>query len=687
MNSSQNPKNGNSVGGDNGWQSFNPFGPMNDNPGQYYMPNPNHGFYWQTPQYATQQDISRLQRYTDDNFNIMHRYMDIIAKKIENLDDKLNIIIKQIKTGQNRQNNYKQRNNQVKINKQPDYEKKENVFIQTNNQNNKNANQDQFFFESIFKIPTEPAEPNDKDNANKDPKGSQDQVDKPEMIIHIADIDSNGKIKPTNGINDPLTNILGPLLFNSAFGQKPKGRTKNKPIENNIESDEEFDDPVEYTSEDVFEELNVEANTIDDLIKLGDMYDNINKETKETNKTNEIKDKERKDEDTDTDTDHEVEKSASTLPNLATSSDTTKKIDPENKDTKQSEQQKRSDDDRKSKHRTELINKMLKTKKIIKPPIVPVNRPVSKVKSKKANSSIYETNGKKYSINIEVLHKLKKPLAKLQSLVGLQSVKDAIVDMILYYVQGFENRTNSMLHTVIEGPPGVGKTEIGKILAEIYAGLGVIPSSKFKLIKRTDLVGEYLGHTAKITQQVIDEADGGVLFIDEAYSLGNEEKRDSFAKECIDTINQNLSEKKRNLIVIIAGYPEQLEKCFFSYNPGLKRRFPFKYTIDGYQPTELCNIFLKKIKDSKWKLSEEDIDVESLTKFFTENKDNFPNFGGDIDNLLVNCKFMHSRRLVGKHPKHRFKLAKHDIDSGLNRFIKNKGKPDEHALPYKGMFL
>jgi len=616
--------------------------------------------------------------------------MDIIAKKIENLDDKLNIIIKQIKHGQNRQGNYRPRNNnQIKVNKQSDPEKKENVFVQTNNQNIKNSVPDQFFFESIFKIPTEPNDSKEKDDAGKEPKASQDQTDKPEMIIHIADIDSSGKIKPSNGINDPLTNILGPLLFNSAFGQKPKSRTKNKPIDNNIESDEEYEDPVEYTSEDVFEELNVEANSIDDLLKLGDMYDDINKDTNGSNDSKEKDDKnEKKEEDTDTDTDHDNEKPST---NSANTLNTTKNKprEPENKETKKQETIKRSDDDRKNRQRTELINKMLKTKKIIKPPILPSNKPVNNnpIKSKKANSSIYEVNGKKYSINIEVLHKLKKPLAKLQAMVGLQSVKDAIVDMILYYVQGFENRTNSMLHTVIEGPPGVGKTEIGKILAEIYAGLGVIPSSKFKLIKRTDLVGEYLGHTAKITQQVIDEADGGVLFIDEAYSLGNEEKRDSFAKECIDTINQNLSEKKRNLIVIVAGYPEQLEKCFFAYNPGLKRRFPFKYTIEGYQPTELCNIFLKKIKDSKWKLSEDELDIEALIKFFTENKDNFPNFGGDIDNLLVNCKFMHSRRLVGKHPKHRFKLAKRDIDNGLDRFIKNKGKPDEHALPYKGMFV
>src|SRR5206468_3477702 len=99
---------------------------------------------------------------------------------------------------------------------------------------------------------------------------------------------------------------------------------------------------------------------------------------------------------------------------------------------------------------------------------------------------------KKYSINLEILYKLIKPLTKLKSMIGLSSVKNAIVDMIMYYLQNFENKNNNMLHTVIEGPPGVGKTELGKILAEIYADLGITKSNKFRLVKRSDLVGEYL---------------------------------------------------------------------------------------------------------------------------------------------------------------------------------------------------
>ena len=304
----------------------------------------------------------------------------------------------------------------------------------------------------------------------------------------------------------------------------------------------------------------------------------------------------------------------------------------------------------------------------------PQTTKIKNVKStgKLLSNGLYEYKGKKYPINLETVKKLRKPLNKLNKLIGLSSVKDSILDMILYYLQNFETKNNNMLHTVIEGPPGVGKTELGRILAEIYAALGIIPSKKFKCVRRTDLIGEYLGHTAQKTQRAIDEADGGVLFIDEAYSLGNEDKRDSFSKECIDTLNQNLSEKKKKLIVIIAGYQDELEKSFFSYNPGLRRRFPFKFTIEGYSSDELRDIFLKKLKDSRWKVNEQEIDISFLTKFFDTNKDKFLHYGGDIENLIVSCKFMHSRRLVGKHPKYRKIITKADIEQGLNRFIKNK---------------
>ena len=272
---------------------------------------------------------------------------------------------------------------------------------------------------------------------------------------------------------------------------------------------------------------------------------------------------------------------------------------------------------------------------------------------------LYHNKKKKIcgDINLKTLWRLKPSLIKLKDMVGLDNVKDSIVKQIIYFLQNLENEKNDMMHTLIEGSPGVGKTELGKILGEIYIKMGILKTNKvnindpnmditkiFRIVKRSDLIGKYLGHTASQTQEVIDSCEGGILFIDEVYSLGNFEKRDSFSKECIDTINRNLSEKQ-NFICIIAGYAKDIEKCFFAVNEGLKRRFPFKYTIEKYSPEELCEIFLLKVKKLGWKYSDNKND---LITFFKKNIKSFKHFGGDIETLFLNCKIQHGLRVFGK---------------------------------------
>jgi SpoVK/Ycf46/Vps4 family AAA+-type ATPase len=284
---------------------------------------------------------------------------------------------------------------------------------------------------------------------------------------------------------------------------------------------------------------------------------------------------------------------------------------------------------------------------------------------------LYELDGKKYGVNLEIVSKLSKPLNKLSKMIGMKKVKDDIFEMIIYFLQGFEKNNKNMLHSVIEGPPGVGKTKLGKIMAQIYCALGIIPSSKFKYVKATDLIGDHVGATKHMTQNAIDEADGGVLFIDEAYALSSNENKDPYGKECIDTLNFNLSENKKKLIVIIAGYPDYLDKYFFSFNPGLQRRFPFKFRIDSYTAEELRDIFIDKLRKFKWKFNK-NISMEKITEFFKTNKDCFPNFGGDIENLFKSCQFAHSKRMIGKHPVLRGKLIFDDILIGFDKFKKNK---------------
>ena len=173
---------------------------------------------------------------------------------------------------------------------------------------------------------------------------------------------------------------------------------------------------------------------------------------------------------------------------------------------------------------------------------------------------------------------------------------------------------------------------------------------------------------------------GGVLVIDEAYSLGNPEQRDSFSKECIDTLNQNLTENKNNFMCIIVGYKEALEECFFSYNAGLSRRFNFRYTIDEYTPANLRLILIKLIKEQDWKIQEPETESLPLV-FFEKHHSEFTNFGGDMETLLFNIKISHSKRVfMLKHDVKKI-IIKEDLFNGHKKFLDNKESGKKNPIP------
>ena len=273
----------------------------------------------------------------------------------------------------------------------------------------------------------------------------------------------------------------------------------------------------------------------------------------------------------------------------------------------------------------------------------------------------------KYNINIKRLNKLIGSLTKLNNMIGMDKVKQTVIDLILYFLQNIDDKNNDMLHCVIEGPPGVGKTEVAKIIGEIYKNLGVLSTNKFKCVKRSDLIGGYLGQTAIKTQKVLDECEGGVLFIDEAYSLGNSEGKDSYSKECIDTLTRHLSENKQNFICIIAGYKHSLNECFFKYNEGLERRFPYRFEIDKYSPQELSDIFKKIVKENNWSLKLEDFDIN----FFEKNIKYFLFNGGDMEILFHKTKIAHSRRIIYLDNNHKKKITMEDINLGMELLLEN----------------
>jgi ATP-dependent 26S proteasome regulatory subunit len=292
-----------------------------------------------------------------------------------------------------------------------------------------------------------------------------------------------------------------------------------------------------------------------------------------------------------------------------------------------------------------------------------------------------------YNINMKALHKIKTPLIELNNMIGMKELKENIVDQIIFYIQNLHTLNtsgNDFMHTVIYGPPGTGKTEIAKIIGSIFSKMGILKKGNFKKVTRADLIAGYLGQTALKTRDVVKECLGGVLFIDEAYALGNEEKRDSFSKECIDTLCEALSDHKENLMVIIAGYETDLNNCFFNYNQGLNSRFTWRFKTDEYSSEDLYNIFLKKVNDGGWHLAEETkIDV----KWFEKNKSRFKFYGRDIETLFAKTKIAHSRRVFCLDPSVKKYLTLKDLDKGLEIYLKNEDSKskDKDKEKYKSL--
>jgi len=288
-----------------------------------------------------------------------------------------------------------------------------------------------------------------------------------------------------------------------------------------------------------------------------------------------------------------------------------------------------------------------------------------------------------YNINMRAMHRISEPLRKLDAMIGMDSLKERVVDQVIYFIQDLHKNEktkgdkgdkddkssgafNDYMHTVIYGPPGTGKTEVAQLIGSIFSRMGVLRKNRFKKVTRSDLIAGYLGQTAIKTADVIKECLGGVLFIDEAYALGNTDKRDSFSKECIDTLCEALSNHKSDLMVIVAGYEKDLNECFFSANPGLNSRFTWRFKIDDYTPAQLAKIYEKKVEDCGWSLCE-----PMRPDWFESNMCYFKCYGRDMETLLSRAKIAHGRRVFCSSLEKR-RLTHADLEKGMTVFISNE---------------
>ena len=229
---------------------------------------------------------------------------------------------------------------------------------------------------------------------------------------------------------------------------------------------------------------------------------------------------------------------------------------------------------------------------------------------------------------------LERALAKLDELTGLRRVKEEVNTLInLIKIQKMREKAGApampiSFHLVFSGSPGTGKTTVARILGDIYKALEILPKGHLVEVDRSKLVAGYLGQTAIKTSRVIESALGGILFIDEAYSLseGGETGADAFGKEAIDTLLKAMEDHRDNLIIITAGYEEEMKR-FLMANPGLQSRFNTFIYFDDFSAEELHAVFVRMAKANHYVVSEE-VDAflkKRFEKMLESKPDNFAN--------------------------------------------------------------
>ncbi len=250
--------------------------------------------------------------------------------------------------------------------------------------------------------------------------------------------------------------------------------------------------------------------------------------------------------------------------------------------------------------------------------------------------------------NVSGIDDVKK---ELEGIVGIESVKQYIFGLEdnlkiqrLRENAGFK-ATNISMHMIFTGNPGTGKTTIARIVAKYLKALGILSQGQLREVTRADLVGQYVGQTAKLTNDIIKSSLGGVLFIDEAYALCRD-KHDTFGLEAIDTLVKGIEDNREDLVVIIAGYKEEMEE-FLKTNSGLKSRFPNVINFEDYTPEEMYEISFITARSKGYKVSEDC--KEQLIKLFEKNQIKGKNDSGNgrlARNVIEKAILNQSKRLI-----------------------------------------
>ena len=290
----------------------------------------------------------------------------------------------------------------------------------------------------------------------------------------------------------------------------------------------------------------------------------------------------------------------------------------------------------------------------------------------------------KYCSYLEIKKEDKKsePYDELQKMIGLKDMKQVVDEIIdsariqkIRSGMGMDSYKTS-LHMVFTGNPGTAKTTVARLITQIFVKEGILDTGKYVECGRADLVGKYVGWTAKTVRSKFREAKGGVLFIDEAYSLVDDSN--SFGDEAINTIVQEMENHRDNVIVIFAGYPDKM-KDFFAKNEGLRSRIAFHLDFPDYNAEELVDI-LKLMADKKGYKLNPDIERKCLEIFAQAvKKEEFGN-GRYVRNLLEQAMMAQSRRITKEYAGKKITrkalttLKPEDFDVNASKLIEKETK-------------
>lgn len=289
-------------------------------------------------------------------------------------------------------------------------------------------------------------------------------------------------------------------------------------------------------------------------------------------------------------------------------------------------------------------------------------------------------------VDCERLPLLLPHLLELKSMIGLDDIKLAVVRLVIRLLQ-VTLPSPDLNHMVIYGNPGVGKTTFVNILAKILCALGTTKNSKVVHASQDSMVAGFLGQTAEKTINLVESAIGGVLLIDEASSISDgrsNNNTDSFSKSAVDTLNRLLTERGSDFICILAGYEHEIQRDFFSINPGLVRRFPTVFKMGSYSPDQLAVIANLKLEHANLVFAPGA--ALSAGSFAGVNAKYFTAMGGDVGSLVSKIICAHGQRTLGVIDKRT--ISKESVEEGYSDYIEMKlSVTDDSTSAYSDMYI